>query len=85
MTEWGVVGVIIALVGLVAAIAGPMNNNNGSITRLTVAVESFQRSLDKLDNENRESHKVFYDRLDGHDKLLAGHDARLKHLEDERG
>lgn len=85
MAEWDVVGVIVALVGFVAAIAGPMIKLNGSITRLTVAVEGFKNSLDKLDSENRASHKEFYSRLDGHDRTLAGHDARLKHLEDERG
>ena len=53
MTEWGVVGVVVALVGFLAATAGPLLKLNGAITRLTVAVEGFQKSLDKLDSENR--------------------------------
>ena len=44
MTEWGVVGVIVALVGFLAATAGPLLKLNGAITRLTVAVEGFQKS-----------------------------------------
>ena len=84
MTEWGVFGVVVALVGFLAAVGGPLVKLNGTITRLTVAVDALQRALDKQDAENRTSHKVFYDRLDGHDRQLAGHDARLKHLE-ERG
>lgn len=54
-----------------------------AITRLTVAVEGFQKSLDKLDSENRNSHKDIYKRLDGHDTALAEHGQRIKHLEEE--
>ena len=74
MTEWGVVGVIVALVGFLAATAGPLLKLNGAITRLTVAVEGFQ---------NRNSHKDIYKRLDGHDTALAEHGQRIKHLEEE--
>lgn len=81
MTEWGVVGVVIALVGFLSATAGPLVKLNSSITRLTVAVEGFQKALDKLDEENHESHKTFYDRLDGHDKKLAAQEERIKTLE----
>ena len=83
MTEWGVVGVVVALVGFLAATAGPLLKLNGAITRLTVAVEGFQKSLDKLDSENRLSHKDIYKRLDGHDTALAEHGQRIKHLEEE--
>ena len=83
MTEWGVVGVVVALVGFLAATAGPLLKLNSAITRLTVAVEGFQKSLDKLDSENRNSHKDIYKRLDGHDTALAEHGQRIKHLEEE--
>ena len=61
MTEWGVVGVIVALVGFLAATAGPLLKLNGAITRLTVAVEGFQKSLDKLDSESLANRR--YERL----------------------
>ena len=83
MPEWGVFGVISALVGFLVATAGPLLKLNGAITRLTVAVEGFQKSLDKLDSENRNSHKDIYKRLDGHDTALAEHGQRIKHLEEE--
>ena len=81
MTEWGVVGVVVALVGFL--MFGNLLKLNGAITRLTVAVEGFQKSLDKLDSENRNSHKDIYKRLDGHDTALAEHGQRIKHLEEE--
>ena len=46
-------------------------------------MEGFQKSLDKLDSENRNSHKDIYKRLDGHDTALAEHGQRIKHLEEE--
>ena len=61
----------------------PLIKLNSNITKLTVAVDNFQRALDKLEGENRESHKIFYERLDGHDKELAQHEQRLKALEEE--
>ena len=39
MTEWGVVGVIIALVGFAATFLAPALKLNASITKLTVTVE----------------------------------------------
>ncbi len=83
MQEWTVVGVVVVLVGLIGSVSGPLIKLNSNITKLTVAVDNFQRALDKLEGENRESHKIFYNRLDGHDKELAQHEQRLKALEEE--
>lgn len=85
MNEWSVVGVIVALVGLVSAVAAPLVKLNGNITRLTVTIEGFRRSLEKLDGENRTSHKAFYARLEGHDRMLAEHEQRLRTLENRKG
>ena len=76
MQEWTVVGVVVVLVGLIGSVSGPLIKLNSNITKLTVAVDNFQRALDKLEGENRESHKIFY-------KRLAQHEQRLKALEEE--
>ncbi len=39
MTEWQVVGVIVALIGLVASIVTPMHRINSTIAPLTAAVK----------------------------------------------
>ena len=51
MTEWGVVGVIIALVGLIATIVPPLTKLTQSITKLTVVVDRLdaEQSADKSD------------------------------------
>ena len=39
MTEWGVFGVIVALVSFVVAVGAPMLKLNGTITRLSTIIE----------------------------------------------
>lgn len=85
MSEWSVVGVIVTLAGLLGAVAAPLAKLNGNITRLTVTIEGFRRSLEKLDAENHTSHKEFYARLESHDRALAGHEQRLLTLEQRKG
>ena len=46
MTEWGVVAVIIALVGLIATIVKPMLNLNTSIVQLTTQLQDVLKSFD---------------------------------------
>ena len=48
MTEWGVVGVIIAVVGLFFTVGKPVINLNTSITKLTVTVDRLQKDYDDL-------------------------------------
>ena len=83
MTEWGCGRRCCGAGGLSGRYGRALAELNGAITRLTVAVEGFQKSLDKLDSENRNSHKDIYKRLDGHDTALAEHGQRIKHLEEE--
>ena len=48
MTEWGVVGVIIAVVGLFFTVGKPVITLNTSITKLTVTVDRLQKDYDDL-------------------------------------
>ena len=48
MQEWTVVGVVVVLVGLIGSVSSPLIKLNSNITKLTVAVDNFQRALDKL-------------------------------------
>lgn len=79
--EWTVVGVIVVLVGLVAAIVTPMIRLNTSITKLTCAVDSFQKNLDELTQKNSDSHNRLWNHNADQDKILNGHETRLCVLE----
>ena len=48
ITEWGVVGVIIALVGLLAAVVKPIINLNASIVKLTDQVANILSGLEEF-------------------------------------
>ena len=88
MTEWGVFGVIVALVYFVVAVAAPMLKLNGTITRLSTIIEQFSKRLDKLEhndeitkNSTRESHRRLHDLIDKNDELIAEHDLKLENHE----
>lgn len=98
MTEWGVFGVVVALISFVVAVAAPMLKLNGTITRLSTIIEQFSKRLDKLEQDdeasrssNREARRRIHERIDGqekqiaeHDKKLANHELRLNQLEERK-
>ena len=81
MTEWGVVAVIIALVGLVASIATPIIKLNGSITRLTVSLDKLIKDSDEQRRHSRETHQRLWDKTEEQDRALCDHEARITTLE----
>lgn len=81
MTEWGVVGVIIALVGFLATIIKPLTNLTKSITELTVVVKQLQKDLQEQKNASHESHKRLWEHNTKQDNRLDNHEQRLTVLE----
>ena len=74
MNEWGVVLVIISLVGLIATIVTPLLKLNTSITKLNVTMENLNGVV--LESRNKlESHEV------ESRKTLANHEKRITKLE----
>lgn len=85
MTEWGVVGVIIALVGLGAAIVKPILSLNSSILRLTLVMEQVQNDLMKISAENDSSHAKIHIRIDAQQNTISDHENRIVKLEYNAG
>ena len=81
MTEWGVVLVIIALVGLVVSIATPMVKLNGSITRLTVSLDKLIKDSDEQRRHSRDTHQRLWNKAEEQDRALCDHEARITTLE----
>ena len=81
MTEWGVVGVVIALVGFAATLQAPALKLNASITKLTVTVEQLVRDMSEQRERSREVHKRLWDKNDEQDKTLNDHETRITTLE----
>ena len=86
--EWTVVGVIVTLAGLAAAVGGPVLKLNGSITRLTTLLQAIEHRLDTLEQgakEQRthaaESHRRIWAHNDEQDDRLEDHEKRITLLE----
>jgi len=84
MTEWSVVLVIIALVGLGAAIIKPIVSLTKSITTLTCAVESLQRDVNALTDRNTESHDHIWESVKSLVATTGDHEKRIIRIEGKR-
>ena len=79
--EWTVVTVVIALVGLGAAIVKPIVSLTRSITSLTVVVERVEKQLGEQAQHSHESHKRLWSHNDEQDRQLQDHERRIGVLE----
>ena len=80
MSEWGVVGVIVTLLGLLATVVGlffkPMVELKVAITSLTEQLKQILES-DNAQNARIDKHE---EALINHDKILHSHDKDIKEL-----
>lgn len=84
MTEWQVVGVLIALVGFVIAIVTPIIKLNTSIVKLSTLVDELGNKLTAMETSNSTSHDRIWTRLDDHSRELSEHDKRIARMEDTK-
>ena len=75
MTEWGVVGVLVVLVGLVAAILSPAlkwnTTNTKAMTENTMATRALTETIKANETRNEKEHSEIWDELDEHDKRIS--------------
>lgn len=81
MTEWGVVGVIIALAGLLATVTAPLIKLNGNITSLNVTLNQMRKDVDAQKESSKESHRRLWEHNEEQDKRLDEHDMRITLIE----
>lgn len=85
MTEWGVVGVIIALVGLLVTIIKPITTLVKSLTTLTEAVRQLQTDVQNQRDTAKESHEQIWGTVNEHTDKLYDHETRIHDLERDGG
>lgn len=71
MTEWEVVGIIIALVSFALAVGAPVLKLNKSINVLTINVETLKDLLEEFKKDNRRAHQDLQDQIDGHSEKIS--------------
>lgn len=81
MTEWGVVVVIIALVGLFATVISPIVKLTKAITELTTTMRVMERQVTDLTNANKESHMLLWEHNGEQDEAIKDHEVRIGILE----
>lgn len=81
MSEWTIVTVIIALVGLFFTVGAPIIKLNTNLTKLNAALEATQKDQDKYERGNHEAHRRLWDHNEAQDKELEEHRLRLHDLD----
>ena len=84
MSEWVVVEVIIALVGLIAVMVRPMINLTKAITELTVTVKSLQGEFAEFKTNTHESHREIWNHIRKQDDQIEDHERRLQIIENRK-
>ena len=90
MNEWGVIGVIVTLVGLAVAIIKPIVQLNTNIVRLTDAVDGQKKAHTKIEEDNEKEHKQLHERINHRkkeneelDDRVTDHENRISILENK--
>lgn len=81
MSEWTVVTVIIAIVGLFFTVGKPIINLNTNITILNENVKQQNARLDKFEQNSGKEHAELWEHEDEQDKTLQEHALRLHDLD----
>ena len=92
MDQWSIVTSLSVLVGLAAAVTGPIVKLNSTIARLSAILEHVLNRLDKLEGEDQrllkkgeEIQQLLGSRIDSQDRRLNQCENRLSLLEQKKG
>ena len=78
---WEIFLGIVGLGGFNISVMTPIIKLNTSITKLNVALETLQTSMNKIDNDNTESHRRIWNHNDSQDALIENHEKRISDIE----
>lgn len=81
MTEWGVFGVIGALISFGLLVGTPLIKLNSTITKLSALVEFMQKQIDAFKTDNDKEHNSIWDEMERHEDTLGDHETRISVLE----
>lgn len=84
MTEWGVVGVIIALVGLFFTVGKPVVELNKALTENTTEIRNNKQTLTAFQADSKQTHAEQWDHIHANSEKLVDHEARIHNLEENQ-
>lgn len=81
MSEWGVFGVIVGIVGLFFTVGKPIITLNTNITVLNESIKNIKLQSEKNEHDNTESHRRLWNKNEEQDRQLLEHEMRLHDLD----
>ena len=84
MDEWGVFGVIAAIITFGVCVGAPLLRLNSTITELKTVLDMLRRQFEKQCMENEQEHNELWDLAEQHTEKLGEHETRITVLEHGR-
>lgn len=81
---WEIVVGIIALVGLVATFVNATYKVSKTMSALNVTIQDLKEALEDFKISNKESHKVFYTKLDNHEHRICALENRSEYCRNKK-
>ena len=85
MDEWGVFGVIAAIVTFGVCVGAPLLRLNSTITRLSVVLNLFQKQVDCDKTANSEEHIAIWDEVEKQGDMLNKHETEIAVIKEKVG
>ena len=85
MTEWGVFGVISAIVVFGICVGAPLLRLNSTITRLSTVLNMFQKQVDEDKQVNEKEHIALWDECEKQGYKICEHDTEIAVLKEKVG
>ena len=84
MTEWGVFGVIGALISFGLLVGTPLMKLNALITKLSALVEFMQKQLDTFKTDNDKEHNSIWNEIERHEDTINDHETKIAVLQERK-
>ena len=83
--EWTIVGVIVVLIGLVAAITKPLLAWNTNLTENTMAIKGLTDSIKGNEKSNAEEHIAIWNEVEKQCDMLNRHETDIAVIKEKVG
>ena len=79
--SWEILAGLITIVGSLIGLGTVLAKLIGVLTRLDDTVKQLRSDLDRQREDNKESHKRLFERIDDHETRINDHERRISDLE----
>lgn len=84
MTEWGVIEVLIAIIGLFATVGAPLMKNTKQMTELNVNLRNLTEEHAEYEKHNSEAHRRLWQHNGEQDEKIQEHETEIRILKERQ-